>query len=70
MRKKILILLTMLGFIFSNTLSAEAKEVPKQDKEESAYKKKNWQPWAIAIVSILIAVTGILLVKNKKGEKD
>ena len=70
MRKKILVLLTMLGFIFSNTLSAEAKEVPKQDKEESSFKKKNWQPWVVVIVTVLIAVTGILLVKNKKGKKD
>ncbi|NGX35929.1 MAG: hypothetical protein K1000chlam1_00765 [Candidatus Anoxychlamydiales bacterium] len=70
MRKKILVLFTMLGFIFSNALIAEPVEVPKQDKEESSYKKKNWQPWTVAIVSILIAVTGILLVKNKKGKKD
>lgn len=70
MRKKIIVLFTMLGFIFSNTLIAEPVEVPKQDKQEAYFKKKTWQPWTVAIVSILVAVTGILLVKDKKGKKD
>ena len=70
MRKKIILLLMISSFLFSNYLDAEVKEIPKLTKEQQAtYNKKNWQPWAVAIVSVLFAVTGIVILKSKKGKK-
>ncbi|HEU63780.1 MAG: hypothetical protein KR126chlam4_00231 [Candidatus Anoxychlamydiales bacterium] len=69
MRKKIILLSIIFSFLFSNYLEAEVVEVPKlTEEQEKATKKKNWQPWAIAIVSILFAVTGIAILKSKKGK--
>lgn len=69
MRKKIILLSIIFSFLFSNYLEAEAVEVPKlTEEQEKAVKKKNWQPWAITIVSILFAVTGIAILKSKKGK--
>lgn len=70
MRKKIILLSIIFSFLFSNYLEAEAIEVPQLTKEEqTSFKKKNWQPWAVAIVSILFAVTGLAILKSKKGSK-
>jgi len=69
MRKKGILLFVIFSFLFSNYLQAEATEVPKQPKEGQAFKKKNWQPWAVAIVTVLVATTGLILVSDHKGKK-
>jgi len=70
MRKKIIVLSIIFSFLFTNYLQAEAVEVPKlTEEQEKTLKKKNWQPWAVAIVTILFAVTGIAILKSKKGKK-
>lgn len=71
MKKKIILLSTIFSFLFTNYLEAEATEVPKLTEEQAAAsKRKNWKPWAVAIVSVLFAVTGIAILKSKKGEKS
>ncbi len=70
MRKKI-ISTFMVFSIFSSFLFAEAKDIPKDvpkaSKESSElYGKKNWQPWAVGIATVLIAATGITIVALKK----
>lgn len=71
MRKKIIFLFVIFSFLFSNYLDAEAIEVPKLTKEQEAtYKQKNWKPWAVVIVSVLFAVTGIAILKSKKGKSS
>jgi len=71
MRKKIVLLSIIFSFLFSNYLEAEAVEVPKlTEEQQKAIKKKNWRPWAVAIVSVLFAVTGIAILKSKKGKSS
>ncbi|NGX34473.1 MAG: hypothetical protein K1060chlam1_00826 [Candidatus Anoxychlamydiales bacterium] len=71
MKKKIILLSMIFSFLFSNYLQAETTEVPKLTKEqEASVKRKNWKPWAVAIVSILFAVTGIAILKSKEGKKS
>ncbi|MBN2478854.1 MAG: hypothetical protein JXA94_01370 [Parachlamydiales bacterium] len=67
MRKKIFALITLLSFCFSSLAYAEAKEVPQAAKESSSiYESKNWRPWAVAIITIVIAAVGITLVAKDK----
>ena len=65
MNKKITSILLILSFVFSTHLFAEKKEVPKVKKSEESYIRKNWQPWAVAIVTIAIAATYLLLKRKK-----
>ena len=65
--KKITTVILAFGLIFSSNLKAEATEVPKAAKESSElYEKSNWRPWAVGIITILIAATGITLVAANK----
>lgn len=69
MKKKFIYLFAVFGLLFSTTLSAEPQEVPKLPKEQSLAKKKNWQPWAVAIVTVLVATTGIVVVAKDPGKR-
>jgi hypothetical protein len=69
MRKKILCLSIIFSFLFLNYLSAEPKEVPKAQNDQTYFKKKNWQPWAVATVTVLVAATSIIIVSEHKGKK-
>ena len=69
MKKKIMYLSIIFSFLFSTFLNAEAKEVPKLSSEQTSFKKKNWQPWAVAIVTLLVAATGLIVVSKNKGKK-
>lgn len=69
MKKKIICLTVIFSFLFSSFLNAEAKEVPKLTPEQTACKKKNWQPWAVAFVTILVATAGLVAVSQHKGKK-
>lgn len=70
MNKILITFSIMFSFLFSNIFS-EAHEIPKPTPEEKQKTKKtNWQPWAVSIVSALIAGTGIYLVATHKGNKN
>ena len=68
MKKKFIVLITILGFLLSNAYSAE-KEVPKAPKQQAITAKKI-QPWIVAIVTILVATTGLIIVSRDKGKKS
>lgn len=68
MKKKIVYFFVAFSFIFSNFVSAESKEVPKISNEQASFKKKNWQPWVVAFVTLLVAGTGIAVVATHKGK--
>jgi len=69
MKKKLLIPVILFSFLFTTYLNSNAKEVPKTVEEPSISKKKKIQPWAVAMITILVAVTGLILVSNDKGKK-
>jgi len=69
MKKKIFCLFVIFNFLFLNILNAEAKEVPKTSKEQPTINKKKWEPWAVAIATILIAAAGLIIVSKHKGKK-
>ncbi len=69
MRKNIVCLFVVFSFLFSTFLNAESKEVPKISNDQSYFKKKNWQPWTVAIVTILVATAGIVIVAKDRGKK-
>jgi hypothetical protein len=69
MKKKIFALFVIFSFLFSSFLSAESKQVPKAANDQTYFKKKNWQPWAVAIATILVATTGLVIVSQHKGKK-
>ena len=69
MKKKIIYLTVIFSFLFSGFIDAEAKEVPKIAPEQMACKKKNWQPWVVAFVTIAVASTGLIIAKKHKGKK-
>ncbi len=51
----------------TNENTYEEKEVPKAAQESSiAAEKTNWQPWAVAAVTIAVAATGIAIVLANK----
>ncbi|NGX55816.1 MAG: hypothetical protein K1060chlam5_00043 [Candidatus Anoxychlamydiales bacterium] len=62
MKKKLTVLLTCFSILFSNLCFAESKEVPAAKESSSAMEEKNWQPWAVAFVTIAIAAVGITLL--------
>jgi hypothetical protein len=69
MKKTLIILSVTFSFLFSSLL-AEVHEVPKQSQEEiQKNKKTNWQPWAVGVITVLIAGTGVYLVATHKGHK-
>ncbi|MFA6118658.1 MAG: hypothetical protein WCT85_00030 [Parachlamydiales bacterium] len=67
--KKLITLSIFFSFVFSNLL-AEAQEVPKLSPEQTTFKKRNWQPWAIATITVLIAGTGIYLTSRHQGHSS
>lgn len=69
MKKKIVCLFVLSSFIFSTFINAECKEVPKAPNEQGYFKKKNWQPWVVGVVTLLVAATGIAIVAKDKGRK-
>lgn len=70
MNKIIIAFFATSSFIFSN-IFAEAHEIPKLSQEEKQKAKKtNWQPWAVSVITILIAGTGVYFVSTHKGHKD
>ena len=69
MKKKFIYLFIIFNFLFSNYIQAEAKEVVKVSDNQTSFMKKNWQPWAVTIITILVAATGILILAKNKGKK-
>ncbi|OGN59424.1 MAG: hypothetical protein A3F40_02675 [Chlamydiae bacterium RIFCSPHIGHO2_12_FULL_27_8] len=65
--KKIAAFFIIIGMTFTAQVKAEPVEVPKVAKESSkASEKSNWQPWAVGIITVLIAATGITIVVVNK----
>jgi hypothetical protein len=62
MKKKLTVLFVFISFLFSNKSYAEAKEVPAAKESTSIMENTNWQPWAVALVTIAIAAVGITLL--------
>jgi hypothetical protein len=70
MKKYAITISIIFSFLFTDLLSV-VKEVPKPTAEQQQnYKKRNWQPWVVAIITFLIAGTGIYYVAKHKGKKD
>ena len=67
MKKNFISALTVFTFLLSSTLFADAKEVPIAAKESSlVYEKTNWQPWVVALITIAIATTGLVIVSSNR----
>lgn len=69
MKKKIVCLTVIFSILFSGFLDAEAKEVPKLTPEQAACRKKNYKPWVVAFVTVLVAATGLIAASWHKGKK-
>ena len=67
---KIISKLILCLFLLSNFAFAAPKEVPKLKKNPSIFQRNNVTPWAVTMLSVILASTGLIAIaKNHNKNK-